>query len=111
MNLSDELAGDYATFAGLEMVTFTPASGSPIEDIPALRHAQRKVPLAPLSAPFAMEPIEATFSLFAALLGTRTPAAGDTLLDATGATWTITSTERLTLASRWRVVCRQQIAS
>lgn len=109
MSWTDELPDDFATFDGLESVTLTPVAGEPISGVQALRHAQLQAPLAPLAGPLAMEPIEATFSLFAASLGEAIPRCGDTLIDGAGAVWTIVSTERLTLGSRWRVTCRKQV--
>jgi hypothetical protein len=107
MTLADELARDYEVFDGGTTVWFSAAGAAPVEVSGVLSGPLQQWQLESLGDAFGLDSSSRTFSLPAEQLGTIEPANGDTIRDGQGTVWRIVSGSRLTLGSRWLVICRK----
>jgi hypothetical protein len=87
-------ATEFAIFDGQELVAYTPAGGSAVEDVPALRRPLTKSAQRNVESFVELHATDVIFHLDTAALATITLAAGDTLTDAASQGYQVLFVER-----------------
>ena len=101
---------DFSIFDGQQLVTYEPAGGTIVEDIPAIRRPLTQSRQRNVERYIELLPTDAVFHLEAAPLANSALAAGDTLTDGEGVVHEVLFVERQTLNNTVAVVCRPSAA-
>ena len=88
---------DFSIFDGQELVTYLPAGGPTIDDLPALRRPLTRSSQRNVERYIELEANDVIFHLDAAYLDLTVVAAGDTLMDRDNISYQILFVERQTL--------------
>lgn len=104
--MSADFSGDHVVFDGSETVSLAQAGQSPVQVMYALRE-QLSIRDMQFADDVGLQPTDVAFNLPAIEMAGRSPAAGDVLVDATGASWTVISETYDTLIEQFRVLCRR----
>ena len=99
-------ATDFSIFDGQELVTYDPASGPAIANVPAVRRPLTQSRMRNVERYIVLQATDVVFHLAAALLAAATLAAGDTITDAGSKSYQVLFVERQTLKNTIAVVCR-----
>jgi hypothetical protein len=97
---------DFSIFDGQELVTYDPASGSPVTNVPAVRRPLTQSRGRNIEGFVMLEATDAVFHLDATPLASATLAAGDAITDAGSETYQVLFVERQTLNNTVLAVCR-----
>ena len=97
---------DFSIFDGQQLVTYTPASASPVANGPAVRRPLTQSRQRNVERYIQLQPTDAIFHLDGTPLAAANLAAGDTLTDAGSVTYQVLFVERQTLEGTVAVVCR-----
>jgi hypothetical protein len=97
---------DFSVFDGQELVNYTPATGPPVEDVPAVRRPLTQSRQRNVERYVTLEATDVVFHLDAAPLAGTTLAAGDTITDANARTYNVVFVERQVLQNSVALVCR-----
>jgi hypothetical protein len=97
---------DFTVFDDQELVEYTPAGGSAIANVPALRRPLTKSAQRNVESFVELHATDVVFHLDTALLGAVTLAAMDTLVDAAGQHYQVLFIERQSWNSVAVAVCR-----
>ena len=97
---------DFSIFDHQELLTYTPALGSPVAGVPAVRRPLTQSRQRNVERYIELEPTDVVFHLDAAPLSATALAAGDTLTDDLNTTYSVLFVERQTLDHSVAAVCR-----
>lgn len=97
---------DFSIFDGQELVTYDPAAGPAIANVPAVRRPLTQSRGRNVDGFVMLQPTDVVFHLDAALLISATLAAGDTITDSNSDTYDVLFIERQTLNNTALAVCR-----
>jgi hypothetical protein len=97
---------DFSIFDGRELVTYDPASGPAIANVPAVRRPLTQSGMRNVERYITLQSTDVVFHLDEAPLASATPAAGDTITDGASKTYQVLFVERQTLKNTFAVVCR-----
>ena len=78
---------DFSIFDGRELVSYAPASDDPVENVPALRRPLTQSGMRNVERYVALLQTDVVFHLDGTSLAAKTLAAGDTITDSHGVTW------------------------
>lgn len=112
MGLSDQIGLHHRYFDGITTVTFTPAGGSPIADVPALKQNIRLIDRQVYGLEFNLTTSDVVWHLWrdngsGGGMGTTNPAAGDEIDDGT-TTYIIIGAADCALTGKCKVFARPQ---
>jgi hypothetical protein len=97
---------DFSIFDGQEIVTYDPATGPPVANVPAVRRPLTQSRGRNAESFVMLQATDVVFHLDNALLASATLAAGDTITDAGSETYQVLFVERQTLNNTVLAVCR-----
>jgi hypothetical protein len=97
---------DFSIFDGQELVTYEPASGPAVSNVPAVRRPLTHSRSRNIEQFVVLEATDVVFHLDAAPLAATALAAGDTVTDALSNDYEVLFVERQTLNNSAVVVCR-----
>lgn len=97
---------DFSIFDVQELVTYDPAAGSAIANVPAVRRPLTHSRGRNVSSFVALQATDVVFHVDATLLSSATLAAGDTITDAATKSYQVLFVERQSLQSTVLAVCR-----
>jgi hypothetical protein len=97
---------DFSIFDGQELVTYDPASGPAIANVPAIRRPLTQSRGRNVESFVMLQATDVVFHLDATPLVSVTLAAGDTITDAGSETYQVLFVERQTLNNTAIAVCR-----
>jgi hypothetical protein len=97
---------DFSIFDVQELVTYDPASGPPVANVPAVRRPLTQSRGRNIEGFVMLEATDVVFHLDTASLAAVTLAAGDTITDAASDTYQVLFIERQTLNNTALAVCR-----
>jgi hypothetical protein len=97
---------DFSIFDGQELVTYDPASGPPVANVPAVRRPLTQSRGRNIEGFVMLQATDVVFHLDATSLAAVTLAAGDTITDAGSDTYQVLFIERQTLNNTALAVCR-----
>ena len=101
---------DFSIFDGQELVTYDPATGSAIVNVPAVRRPLTQSRMRNIETFVTLQATDLVFHLDAAPLSSATLAAGDTITDAASNVHQVLFVERQTLQNTVAAVCRPPAA-
>jgi hypothetical protein len=97
---------DFSIFDGQELVTYEPAGGSIVNDVPGVRRPLTQSRQRNVERYIELEAADVVFHLDAAPLASASLTAGDTLTDSQSVTYAVLFVERQTLNNSVALVCR-----
>ena len=97
---------DFSIFDGQELVTYDPASGSAVANVPAVRRPLTQSRMRNVESFVALAATDVVFHLDASPLASAALAAGDTITDANSVIYQVLFIERQTLEYTVAAVCR-----
>jgi hypothetical protein len=97
---------DFSIFDGQELVTYDPATGSAVNNVPAVRRPLTQSRGRAIDGFVMLQATDVVFHLDATLLAGVTLAAGDAIIDADSNDYDVLFIERQTLDNTALAVCR-----
>jgi hypothetical protein len=97
---------DFSIFDGQELVTYDPATGSTVTNVPAVRRPLTQSRGRNVESFVMLQATDVVFHLDATLLAVTTLVAGDVITDASSETYDVLFVERQTLNNTVLAVCR-----
>ena len=97
---------DFAVFDGQELVTYSPVTGPPVSDVPALRRPLTQSRQRNVERYVELQVSDVIFHLDAEALESTTLALGDTFVDANAVSYTVVFFERQSLGRTIAIVGR-----
>ena len=101
---------DFSIFDGQELVTYDPATGSPIANVPAVRRPLTQSRMRNVETFVTLQAADFVYHLDGTPLSSATLAAGDTITDSQSQTHSVLFVERQTLNNTVAAVCRPPAA-